>query len=325
MSSESEMFCQAGIARRSLLGIMAATVTGLAAGQVKDERRGTERRRFRYCLNMSTIRGQELDAAEEIETAGRAEYDAIEPWLGKLHDYRRNGGSLKDLNKRIIDHGLTVESAIGFAAWIVDDDAQRAKGFEEAKRDMDLLAQIGGKRIAAPPAGVGRGEVIDPMRAAQRYRELIELGEGMGVIPQIEMWGGNATIGRLSTAILIAMEAGHPKACFLGDVYHTYKGDCDFDGLRLLSPQAMQVFHFNDYPADPPRPTIRDEHRVFPGDGIAPITEVLQIFDSVGARPVLSLEVFNKEYWSRPALETAVTGLKKMKAAVAQAGFGSRI
>ena len=37
----------------------------------------------------------------------------------------------------------------------------------------------------------------------------------MGVIPQIEMWGGNGTIGRVSTAIFIAIEADHPKACFL--------------------------------------------------------------------------------------------------------------
>jgi 2-keto-myo-inositol isomerase len=30
-----------------------------------------------------------------------------------------------DLKKRISDCGLTVESAIGFAEWIVDDDARR--------------------------------------------------------------------------------------------------------------------------------------------------------------------------------------------------------
>lgn len=46
-----------------------------------------------------------------------------------------------------------MESGIGFAKWIVDDDDERGKGLEEAKRDMDTLAQIGGKRLAAPPAG----------------------------------------------------------------------------------------------------------------------------------------------------------------------------
>ncbi len=76
---------------------------------------------FRYCLNMSTIRGQNLSAAEEIEVAGKSGYDSIEPWMGKLRQYIKEGGSPAELRKRIEDYGMTVESAIGFAGWIVND------------------------------------------------------------------------------------------------------------------------------------------------------------------------------------------------------------
>jgi sugar phosphate isomerase/epimerase len=272
---------------------------------------------FRYCLNMSTIRGQELTVPEDIDIAGNAGYDAIEPWIGKLNEYVQGGGSLADLKKRIEDHGMTVESAIGFASWLVDDDERRKAGLEEARRDMDLIAKLGGKRIAAPPAGVPRGQTVDLFQAAERYRALCEIGDQIGVAPQVEMWGGNAAIGRVGTAILVAIESGHPKACFLGDVYHTYKGGSDFNGLKLLGPQALQVFHMNDYPADPPRESIGDEHRVYPGDGIAPVEDVLRNFLAVGAAPVLSLELFNRDYWAQDALAVARTGLEKMKAAVA--------
>jgi sugar phosphate isomerase/epimerase len=155
-------------------------------------------------------------------------------------------------------------------------------------------------------------------RAGERYRQLLELGVEMGVIPQIEVWGGNPTIGRLSQAIFIAIEAAHPQACFLGDVYHLYKGGSDFESLRLLSPQALQVFHMNDYPADPPRSEIGDRDRVYPGAGVAPIRRILEIFRSAGAAPVLSLELFNPKYWEREALEVAKTGLQKMKSSVAE-------
>ena len=272
---------------------------------------------FKYCLNTSTIRGQNLPITEEIDIAARAGYTGIEPWLGKLNDYKKNGGSLKDLRNRINDHGLTVESAIGFARWIVDDDAQRDQGMEDAKRDMDLLAQLGAKRIAAPPAGA-RG-VVEPMAAAKRYRTLLNAGEDIGVVPQIEMWGGNKSIGRVSTAIYIALEAGHPNACFLGDVYHTYKGGSDFDALKMLGPQALQVFHWNDYPSNPPREKIGDGDRVYPGDGVAPISDIVKGFLQVGATPVLSLELFNKKYWAMPPLEAARIGIEKMKASVAPA------
>ena len=272
---------------------------------------------FKYCLNTSTIRGQNLPITEEIDIAARAGYTGIEPWLGKLNDYKKNGGSLKDLRKRIDDHGLTVESAIGFARWIVDDDVQRQEGIEDAKRDMDLLAQLGAKRIAAPPAGA-RG-IVEPMAAAERYRTLLNAGDHIGVVPQIEMWGGNKSIGRVSTAIYIALEAGHPNACFLGDVYHTYKGGSDFDALKMLGPQALQVFHWNDYPANPSRENIGDGDRVYPGDGVAPITDIVKGFLQVGATPVLSLELFNKKYWAMPPLEAARIGIEKMKASVAPA------
>ena len=275
---------------------------------------------YRYCLNMSTIRGQELSVTEEIEVAGKAGYDAIEPWLGKLNQYVNEGGSLSDLRKQIADYGMTVESAIGFASWAVNDPAKRAKGFADATRDMELLAAIGGKRIAAPPAGVPGNDPVEPDAAAERYHDLLEIGDKIGVIPQIEMWGGHPSIGKVSTAIYIAIRAGHPKACFLGDVYHTYKGGSDFDGFRLLSPQALQVIHMNDYPADPPQDKIRDEHRVYPGDGIAPLNEIFGIFESVGAKPVLSLELFNREYWKMDPLQAAKIGLQKMQASVARAG-----
>ena len=308
------------MSRRDLLKTTGVATAGLLAAsattQAKPNRKsGSDP--FRYCLNMSTIRGQELSVTEEVDVAGKAGYDAIEPWLGKLNDYKKNGGSLKDLRKRIEDHGLTVESAIGFARWIVDDDAQRAKGLEDARRDMGLLAQLGAKRIAAPPAGA-RG-TVDPMAAAKRYRALLEIGDEIGVVPQIEMWGGNPSIGRVSTAIYIAIEAGHPSACFLGDVYHTYKGGSDFAGLKMLGPQALQHFHWNDYPADPPLEKIGDQHRVFPGDGIAPIADIVKGFLQVGAMPVLSLELFNRDYWAMDALEAARIGLAKMKASVSPA------
>lgn len=300
---------------------------GLAAGaglamassaSVADESAAAPR--FKMCLNMSTIRGQGLDAAGEIEVAGKAGYDAIEPWFRQINAYVESGGSLKDLKKRIDDHGLTVESAIGFAAWAVNDPGKRAAGLEEAKRDMDTIAQLGGIRIAAPPAGIGKEDVVELDDVADRYRVLLELGDEMGVVPQVEMWGGHPTIGTVEKALYVAIRAGHPKACFLGDVYHTYKGGSSFESLLLMGPHALQSYHMNDYPADPPRETIKDADRVFPGDGVAPITEILQKFKSVGAYPSLSLELFNKTYWEMPALECAKIGLEKMQAVVEAAG-----
>lgn len=272
--------------------------------------------RFIYCLNTSTLQGQKLSLVEEIDIAAKAGYNAIEPWISEIDAYVKAGGSLPDLGKRLRDKGLTMESAIGFFDWIVDDDARRAKGLEEAKRNMELVAPIGCKRLAAPPLGATEQTDLDLRKAAERYRALLELGDKYGVVPQAEVWGFSKTLTRLGEAAMVAIESGHPKACILPDVYHLYKGGSDHTGLKLLSKTSIHNFHMNDYPADPPRDRITDADRVYPGDGIAPLTEIFHILRDMGYDGALSIELFNREYWKQDALAVAKTALDKLKAVV---------
>jgi sugar phosphate isomerase/epimerase len=304
--------------RREWFG-WAAAGTGLAAAAgpaTAADREKPAKEPFGYCLNTSTISGQKLDIVELVEVAAKAGYQAIEPWVRELDEYAKKGGNLKDLAQRIRDRGLTVESAIGFPEWVVDDDDRRKKGLEEARRNMDLVQQVGGKRLAAPPAGATNQADLSLLRAAERYRTLLELGDKMGVVPQVELWGFSRCLSRLGEAALVAMESGHPRACILADVYHLYKGSSSLDGLHLLSGPAMHVLHMNDYPADPPRASITDAQRIYPGDGVAPLKQILHSLCDIGFRGVLSLELFNRDYWKQDALTVARTGLEKLKAAV---------
>lgn len=271
-----------------------------------------------YCLNTSTIRGQEIGLEKEVELAAKVGYQGIEPWIGEITDYQKNGGSLKDLKKKIADLGLVVESAIGFANWIVDDPQKRKAGLEQAKVDMDLVSQIGGTHIAAPPAGATKQADLNLFEAAKRFRDLHQVGESIGVIPQVEVWGFSKSLSRLGECLFVAVESGCENACVLPDVYHIYKGGSDFQGLSLLSGQSIQCFHMNDYPADPPREKINDAARVYPGDGVAPITEILRTVLANGFQGALSLELFNRDYWKQDPEVVLRTGLEKMKKVVAK-------
>lgn len=274
---------------------------------------------FSYCFNTSTIRGQKLSLDKEIEITVKAGYNGIEPWVAKIREHIASGGNLKDIRKQAADSGLTIESAISFSRWIVDDDAERAKALEEIKQEMDLLTQIGGKRIAAPPAGANRGPQLELPKVAERYRTVLELGDQMGIVPQLETWGSSTNLHLLGEAMFVVIETGHAKACLLPDVYHIYKGGSDFNGLKKISARAISVFHLNDYPAEPPRETINDRDRIYPGDGIAPLTQILSDLHANGSRAVLSLELFNPTYWQQDPLAVAKTGLAKMQDAVHKA------
>ena len=274
---------------------------------------------FGYCFNTSTVRGQKLDFKKQVDLVIAAGYQAIEPWMRDIQAYQEAGGSLADIKKQLADANVTVESAIGFARWIVDDPKERAKGLEDAKRDMGLLQKIGGKRIAAPPVGATNQTDLDLFAAAKRYHKLLELGREMGVTPQVELWGFSKSLSRLGELMFVAVESGHPDACLLPDVYHIYKGGSDFHGLKLINGRRVHVFHVNDYPAQPPRETISDADRVYPGDGIAPLNQIFGDMYRAGFRGMLSLELFNRDYWKQDALKVARTGLEKTRQAVRKA------
>jgi sugar phosphate isomerase/epimerase len=307
--------------RRRLIGTSAALGLGLVTSPARSAAPAATPPALRFCLNTSTLRGQNLSLEQEVDIASRCGYDGIEPWIREIETYRDSGKSLKDLRKKISDGGLRVENAIGFAPWIVDDAAKRQAGMEQMKRDMDLVAQLGGAHIAAPPFGAHQAGTpkIDLLVVADRYRAILEIGANLGVIPQVEVWGSSKNLSRLGDAVFVAIECGHPAACLLPDVYHIYKGGSSFEGLKMLSAASIQCFHFNDYPAQPSRAEINDSFRVYPGDGIAPWERIISILKENGFTGAVSLELFNKDYWAQDPRQVAETGLKKMKAVFASA------
>jgi 2-keto-myo-inositol isomerase len=270
---------------------------------------------FTYCLNTSTIVGQKLPLTEMIDLTGKAGFKAIEPWIGEIVAYQQQGGSLKDLRRRIEDNGLVVASAIGFAQWILDDDNARKAGLIEARHDMELVAELGGRFIAAPPVGHHEKPGLDLLAAAKRYADLFDLGKSIGVTPLLEIWGPAKSLHRLGEALFIAAESQRPAQLLL-DVYHLYKGGSTHAGLGLLNGRQLPVFHVNDYPANPAREQITDAHRVYPGDGIAPLREIFSTLRAINATSFLSLELFNASYYQQDAMTVLTTGLQKLREVV---------
>lgn len=272
--------------------------------------------KFRFCLNTSTISGQKLGIVKYIEIAAAAGYDAIEIWLPDLNAYLKDGGTMTALAQKVKDAGITVEDAIAFAPWMVDDDAQRAAGFKQLEEEMNLLAQLGCKRIAAPPAGVKKDPPLDLFKAGERYKQALDLGRKTGVMPQLEFWGASGTLFHLGQALAVAAAANDPDARLLPDIYHLFRGGSGFESLNLLRGDAVEIFHFNDFVNNKPVSEQTDADRIYPGDGDAPTAGIVQLLKEMGGNKIISLELFNRDYWKQDPLLVAKTGLQKMQSLV---------
>jgi len=271
---------------------------------------------FRFCLNMSTIMGQKPGLLHSIEIATAAGYDGVELWVRDIEQWLAAGNTIEALAKFIASKNIRVENAISFTEWLVDDDAKRAAALATLEKEMKMMAVLGCRRIAAPPAGVSKDTPVDIQKAGARYRETLVLGRKYGVLPLLEFWGASGTVYNFGQALAIAAAANDADARILPDVYHLHRGGSGFDCLNLVNGRVIDIIHMNDYPAVKPLNEQTDADRVYPGDGAAPFKKILQTLKAMGGTKTLSLELFNKTYWEQDAMAVATTGLQKMKALV---------
>lgn len=308
------------ISRRKILttltlgpAVMMASPLHASSSTVAQRRKKSE---FRYCLNTSTIRGQNPGLLKYIEITSKAGYDGIELWVEDIKKFIEEGNSASKLKKILEDHGLKAENAIGFAPWMSPDEEKSHAGFAQMEEEMEMLAEIGCTRVAAP--AIGTQAPLDMMKAGQQYKRLLELGRNTGVMPQLEFWGAFPPFHHLGQTLMVAAVADDPDARILADVYHLFRGGSGYDGLKLVNGQAIEIFHMNDYVDSIPREQQEDKDRVYPGDGAAPMKQILTDLYNMGGEKVLSLELFNRDYWAQDPLEVAKTGLNKMKKLVAE-------
>ena len=302
--------------RRDMLKISAALGGGALVPKPIKTTVNTPKGSFRFCLNTSTIKGQNPGLLQCIDIAAKAGYDGIELWISDIKKYLQQGNSPESLASYLSSKNIMVEDAISFTEWMVDDEDKRKAALRELEDEMKIMAALGCRRIAAPPAGVAKGEPIDFQRAGARYREILSLGRKYNVMPQLEFWGSSGTLYNFSQALAIAAVANDRDARILTDIFHMFRGGSGFEALNLVNGRVLEIIHMNDYPGSKPAAEQTDSDRVFPGDGVAPFKQVLHDLKAMGGAKVLSLELFNKAYWAQDALTVAKTGLQKMKSLV---------
>jgi 2-keto-myo-inositol isomerase len=305
------------ISRRNIIGAGIATAAVLIS-PFESKANVAPKSNFKICLNTSTIMKQNVGLMAEIEMAAKAGFKGIEVWMRTIDSFIAGGGKMADAKKKATDLGISIEDVIGFSNWLSDDPNVRAVALEQTKREMDIIAQLGCTRMAAPPFGSTINPVGLEMSAA-RYKDLCALGASMAVQPQLEIWGFSNNIHLVGQSLFIAAESGQESPAILADVYHLHKGGSESNALNMIPGSQIQIFHMNDYPAEPGRENINDSYRVMPGDGVAPMNKILKTLHAKNSPISLSLELFSEKYWAMPAKEVLAIGFDKMQTAVQKA------
>lgn len=269
------------------------------------------------CLDTATIRTAG-NLEKKVDIAIAAGYDAIEPWDGELKDYEERGGDLKVLGKKIRDHGLFVPSMIGLWGCLPENEEAFQKSLPGTRNRMRMASEIGCEFAQAIPNKVG--ENYNVKFVASCYRRILEIGlKEFNIIPAlvfVEMF----PLKTLGQAVAVALDADHPSAKIIPDVFHMYISEGGFKGLKQLNGDLFPIFQFNDAPKNMKLEEMKDKDRVYPGDGILPLEQILRDLKQTGFKRCISLELYNPAYHSQDPLLVAKTGLEKTLQVIERAG-----
>lgn len=249
---------------------------------------------FKPALNTSTLRPYELTVPQQIDTAAEAGFAGVELWVRDIQAYVQEGGTAGDLAKRARDRGIEIINGIAFFKWTDADSSVREQGIEQARREIDLLRRVGCTAIAAPPTG--EVAALDLEEIAENYLLLDKIARGLGVEPVLEFWGRAPVLHSVAEAKTVLHKSGLVRAGMLLDLFHMYTGGSSVEDVAALPGDRVGLVHINDYPADPPRETIRDSERVMPGDGVGPVLDFYRALARIGYEGYLSVELFRPEY-----------------------------
>jgi 2-keto-myo-inositol isomerase len=272
----------------------------------------------KLALNGATIMRSPLE--RDIEIAATWGYAALEIWAGKLAGYLA-AHSLTELRPAL--------AAAGINPWCInsieDITGRDAKGrralLDETSRLADVARAIGAPSIVVVP---GRHEgAFD--RAGQVEDAVSVLGEmaaaADGVALAFEFLGKpRCAVPTLDMAIEIVERVGRSDVGLVVDTFHFHAGGSRLEDIATVPLDRLFVVHINGC-EDLPKAQLTDGHRLYPGEGVIPIDEIMAGLRGIGYDGAFSIEIFREAYWELDPTLVARTAREKACAVLRRAGY----
>ena len=241
----------------------------------------------------TTMKSSTLE--NDILLAAGAGFRHIELRKEKLLDYLRRGGTLAALKTLLEDNDIK-PMCINALADISFHKGQARTTVEELCHflcyagqfvgcpDLEVIAAFGAptddrEEVTAETAGV----LAELAKIAADYNMRLAL-EYMGVPKN--------SVRTYAHAMEIAERSGAANVGLLVDTWHHFAGGSKPE--ELLGPGSDRIFtvHIGDAPDKAPL-TLRRNECIWPGDGAAPIPEMLRNLKKVGYEGIVSVEIFD--------------------------------
>ncbi len=263
-------------------------------------------------LGLNGATTMKSDLATDIRVAGQAGFKAVEIWAAKLDEFLKSH-TLEDLAGRLAEAGVKAHAINSIEKITFRDVDGRAEVMERCHQLSRYARAIGCPWIVVVPGQAPDGTLWHEVReeTVAVLQEMADIARPHGVKLALEFLGFPwCSVRTLTEAWAIVLATDRPNVGVVLDACHFYAGGSTLAGIGAVSPTRLAVFHIDDL-EDVPREQVTDAHRVFPGDGVIPLVDIIRELRLIGYQGVCSVEIFRPEYWEREPLEVAKEAREK--------------
>jgi sugar phosphate isomerase/epimerase len=254
---------------------------------------------------------------KSLEGWSRAGIRYVELTVALLDEFLKTD-SLAAARRVLTDLGLTPVSAACGVQGLWEPNPNHAASLENLKKRCEMFAALGLNRIYAPTGTTQKFTEDDYKTGVDNMRAVGETAKQFRMTMMTEFVRASTFISTLTTLLNMMRAAAHPNLAPLLDFYHFWSGLNKLEDLDLIRSGEIGHVHFQDVP-DMPRELLDNTTRFIPGDGIAPLTQILRKLADKGYAGSLSVELFLPRFQQGDPFEVAREIRQKAESVMRQA------
>lgn len=238
-----------------------------------------------------------------LEGWAKAGITQVEVTSGLLDEFLKTD-SLAAARRVLADLGLTPVSGACGVTGLIEPNPARVEALDRFRARCEMWATLGITHIYSTTATTIKPTADDYKAAAANVRDVGEVARQFELTAMFEFVRTSTFASTLATLLSITRAAAQPNVGPLFDCYHFWSGLNKLEDLDAVRPGEIKHVHFQDVP-DLPREMLDTVTRVIPGDGVTPLTAILQKLAQKGYAGPLSVELFLPKFQQGDPFEVA--------------------
>jgi 2-keto-myo-inositol isomerase len=260
---------------------------------------------WRIGINSVTLKQASLE--EKLKAAGECGYRGFGFWVKDIQQQKEAGRTPAQILELLESWELEAYELVAVRKW----QEAPMESFDEAEREarsvFELASEIGIHLVTSPAGPTPHS--LEEWRL--RLGRLSDIAEVYDITIALEFIRGRS-IADFASALGMVRSVERENIGVLLDIFHFYRSGCSPEELDSVRPHEIAVVHLDDAMSKPVD-ALRDQDRVFPGDGVAPTAAIVSALANIGYEGYFSVKIFNEEYWKMNPREVARIAMQRTR------------